>query len=543
LSLDKEQLEAVMDIEGPSVIYAGPGSGKSRCLAYRVCNLIDQGVADESIMAVTFTNKAVDVIDSRLKTILGRNHGCVVGTFHSIAARILRRYGDLIGLPQNFTIYDSGESFKLLTEINGALAGKALESLQKSSNTMTPFDPEVMEVCDEFRRRMKLHKAVDFNGLVSEANKLLSRHDITALLGIDYIMVDEAHDMNPAQMEFLRLMRTENVCLIGDINQSIYAFRDATPGIMGSFLGSNPGRTHYLKNNYRSGEGIVNISDKLIANNASNIQVSHIPADNSESKIKKISFGTSEEEAEYIGASIKRLGKSTAVLFRVHGIEFEIIEKLASLGIEYKTASGTSLIKTTDFLDTSAYMRLLYNPYDYMAFIRAVSSGANGIGKITIPEVANVMAQGYSVFEVKHPRMVKFQESLAKIANLPWVDQIHDVLKLLRSKNNLVYLQTHLLGYTSLHEFVESNSAPDSDCVSLMTIHQSKGMEFDNVFVIGLEDGMLPHYRAMDMEEERRLLYVAMTRAAKSLHLSYVTSRRVYGREIMNKRSRFLDEI
>ena len=644
-SLNPQQKEAVLYNNGPSLVIAGAGSGKTRVLTYKVAYLLDLGLPPESILALTFTNKAAAEMKQRIARMVGYNKskGLAMGTFHSIFARILRSEAGYLSLTPSFTIYDTDDSKSLVKAvmkdmgIDTKQAEKqytpsfVLSRISAAKNSvMFPKDyivsdfalqdkrrdmPRVGEIYTEYMRRLRAANAVDFDDLLlltyvlfRDNEEILQKYRER----FQFILVDEYQDTNTLQYYIVRMLAAQHhrVCVVGDDAQSIYAFRGAKIGNILNFCNNFPeARTFKLERNYRSTKNIVSAAGSLIKKNRGQLPKNVYSEKEDGEKVKIIETRSDDEEARMIAGKIRDMGNrgasydDFAILYRTNSQSRKLEDALRSLSVPYEIYGGTSFYQRKEVKDILAYLRLIANHADDEAFRRIINVPARGIGNVTMTRIAESARNnntslfdtasapdkyGLEVSPAAKTKLVAFTGMIGKYSGM--TDNMN-ALEIARELVNELDLNltdekygiltpdecsrleniSELLG--SIGEFCESRQsegeeasltgflslavlATDQDTkkededkpkVALMTIHAAKGLEFPNVFVAGMEDGLFPGPMSLadneSIEEERRLLYVAMTRAGNLCVLSYADERFLYGQLRMNKPSRFLDDI
>ena len=644
-SLNPQQKEAVLYNNGPSLVIAGAGSGKTRVLTYKVAYLLDLGLPPENILALTFTNKAAAEMKQRIARMVGYNKskGLAMGTFHSIFARILRSEAGYLSLTPSFTIYDTDDSKSLVKAvmkdmgIDTKQAEKqytpsfVLSRISAAKNSvMFPKDyivsdfalqdrrrdmPRVGEIYTEYMRRLRAANAVDFDDLLlltyvlfRDNEEILQKYRER----FQFILVDEYQDTNTLQYYIVRMLAAQHhrVCVVGDDAQSIYAFRGAKIGNILNFCNNFPeAKTFKLERNYRSTKNIVSAAGSLIKKNRGQLPKNVYSEKEDGEKVKIIETRSDDEEARMIAGKIKDMGNrgasydDFAILYRTNSQSRKLEDALRSLSVPYEIYGGTSFYQRKEVKDVLAYLRLIANHADDEAFRRIINVPARGIGNVTMTRIAESARNnntslfdtasapdkyGLEVSPAAKTKLVAFTGMIGKYSGM--TDNMN-ALEIARELVNELDLNltdekygiltpdecsrleniSELLG--SIGEFCESRQsegeeasltgflslavlATDQDTkkededkpkVALMTIHAAKGLEFPNVFVAGMEDGLFPGPMSLadneSIEEERRLLYVAMTRAGNLCVLSYADERFLYGQLRMNKPSRFLDDI
>ena len=638
--LNDAQLEPTLQKDGPMIIIAGAGSGKTRVLTFRIAYLMSQGVDSFNILALTFTNKAAKEMKERIATIVGSSEAknLWMGTFHSVFARILRSEADKLGYPSNFTIYDTQDSDRLVGAIIKEMnldkeiykpkqIRSRISSYKNSLITVRAYfqNPELIEA-DAMARRPRLGDiykeyvnrcfkagAMDFDDLLLKTNELLTRFPEVLMKyqnRFNYILVDEYQDTNHSQYLIVRALsdRFQNICVVGDDAQSIYAFRGANINNILNFQKDyDDVKVFRLEQNYRSTKNIVNAANSIIEKNQTKLDKVVWTANDEGAKIKVHRSLTDGDEGRYVASTIfeekmnKQLKNSDfAILYRTNSQSRAIEDALRKRDIPYRIYGGTSFYQRKEIKDVLSYLRLVVNPADEEALVRIINFPPRGIGQTTIDKLV-VAANGYnrSIFEVlKNIDKVeiginsgtksKLQDFVTLIESYQVMNQTADVFELaeyvtrtsglinefkkdgtpegvtrmenieelLNGMKDFVEGQKEIADTTgSLAEFLEDVALAtdldadkgDANHVALMTIHLAKGLEFPNVFIVGLEEDLFPSAMSMntrsELEEERRLFYVALTRAEKQAYLTYALSRYRWGKLVDSEPSRFIDEI
>jgi DNA helicase II / ATP-dependent DNA helicase PcrA len=626
--LNAQQREAVLTTEGPLLVLAGAGTGKTRVITYRVAHLIERGVPGSAILAVTFTNKAASVMKERISDLLrstGRDASDVwVSTFHSFCARLIRRESQHLGLPRDFAIYDDDDQTaavkRALAQLDlstddypprsiraqisyaknhGLTAGEMAVAAAEARDDARKQAAEVFRVYNEILRKAA---ALDFDDLLLRAVELLREHaDVRAAWNarFHYLMVDEFQDTNRSQEELVRLLAgtRKNVCVVGDEDQSIYAWRGARAGNLKRFTADFPdAKLIRLEENYRSTQTILDAAAAVVKNNSDRLG-KHLQATlGAGARLKFFEAPDSAAEAEFICGQLSTLVRSepdarVAVLYRTGAQSRSFEEVLRRLGIRYRVVGGFSFYERAEVRNALAYVRLIFHPEDDVALLRVLNVPPRGIGAVTVAALESraketaqslwsVLSSGEFLTGKKFSGALrsfcKLIEDLQKDCQdmqptqliervlggtgyLDWVEQ-QDNLEHTSRAENLREVANAMAEATEQGQTLEdvldqaalasdSDQYDDTIPVSLMTLHSAKGLEFDGVFLAGLEEGLLPHGRALgssaEVEEERRLFYVGMTRAKQSLVLSRAVYRRTYGEERLRAAlpSRFLAEI
>ena len=626
--LNPQQRLAVETTEGPVLILAGAGTGKTRAITFRMANLIAKGVPAESILAVTFTNKAAEEMRNRVSSLLLRAGVPPaqpwLSTFHSLCARLLRREAAAAGLPRDFAIYDDDDQL--------AAVKLAMARLQIEDDSLTPrnilsrisyaknhgqtagqlraeaFDQNGRRIADIFAGYEKLlhdSKALDFDDLLLRSARLLRESTATRekwQSRFQYIHVDEYQDTNRVQYELMRLLTgpKQNVCVVGDEDQSIYRWRGADVSILLSFAKDFPAaRIVKLERNYRSTQNILDAAGAVVANNPERLGKSLSAEKGSGGNLKYFEGRDAQAEAEFVAGELERIlnddsDQTCAVEYRTNFQSRAFEEVFRRRGLRYKLVGGFSFYNRAEVKDALAYVRLAMHPEDDISLLRVLNLPPRGIGKTTVDAiresarvdgtplwtaiekfVSGASAGGRAVTPLRafQELIRKLQDALA--AKEP-ADFLHVVLEesgymdMLKDRNtpedvarmeNLEELtravaESMEAGETFTDFLDAAALVSDADQfegkpgVTLITLHSTKGLEFDHVFLTGMEEGICPHSRAIDedkgIEEERRLVYVGMTRARQSLMLTRAVYRRIFGNEQQLRASlpsRFLAEI
>ena len=639
-NLNESQKAAVLHKEGAMIIIAGAGSGKTRVLTYRIAHLMNQNVDPFNILALTFTNKAAREMKNRIATVVGVSEAknLWMGTFHSVFARILRSEADRLGFPSNFTIYDTQDSVRLLSSILKEMqldkdrykpkqVLSRISSFKNSLITVKAYynDPDLLEA-DKMAQRPEMGKiyqayvdrcfkagAMDFDDLLLRTNELLTRFPVVLAKYQDrfkYILVDEYQDTNHSQYLIVKALadRFQNICVVGDDSQSIYAFRGANiQNIMNFQRDYDNVAIFKLEQNYRSTKNLVEAANSVIEKNKTKLD-KQIWTENSEgSKIKVMRTVTEVNEGRFIANSIfdnamnlQMKNSDFAILYRTNAQSRAIEDALREKNIDYVIYGGLSFYQRKEIKDTLAYLRLLVNPTDEEALKRIINYPARGIGDTTIDKLS-VAANHYkiSIFELmmnlstfdmnlnsgtkrkllnfvtmmQHFQIESQTKNAFEIAEFvvqkthliqdlesegtpEGVSRVENIQELLNAIKNFTDEQREKEEDDSLAFFLEDaalasdldkKAKDDKPCVSLMTIHLAKGLEFPFVYVVGLEENLFPSAMSMntrsELEEERRLFYVALTRAEKQAYLSYAQTRYRWGKLVDCEPSRFLEEI
>jgi DNA helicase-2/ATP-dependent DNA helicase PcrA len=617
--LTASQKKAVLHKDGALLVLAGPGSGKTRVITSRIAMLIDSGVRPWNICAITFTNKAAEEMRNRVEA--SGNRGAFISTFHSLCVWVLRHYAEQAGIKPNFTIYDSGDQLRCMKE---AVANSQVDATQFSPARMLEFvsklknnleDSEsfkaaafdyfgktAAKVYSAYQQILAKNNGLDFDDLLVKTALLLRNNpEVRTELSnrFKYLLIDEYQDTNHAQYQIARLLAQAhgNICVTGDPDQSIYRWRGADIGNILAFEKDWPSATVVkLEENFRSSGNILKHADKLIASNTRRKAKVLIPTRPSGAEVEIVDAEDENAEAQLIAGRVEKLiaeGKDPgeiAVFYRVNSMSRPIEEAFIRARIPYQVVRGVEFYARREIQDLLSYMKLIVNPADDLAFVRAIGTHSRGIGKTSVDKLVEFARRNAmslldaaeqagrldSVSGSTRTRMVefagmirKFQDEVAGEAAVLMdivfaetgyaehlkkegeQDPIDNVNELINSAAEydrsaekpslLEYLQSIAL-YSDTDAYQAGSSR-----ASLMTMHAAKGLEFDNVFIIGLENGILPHERSLaspeDMEEERRLFFVGITRARDALTVTYARHRVLRGQFLRCMPSQFLYEI
>ena len=635
-NLNPPQMQAVLHTDGPVMIIAGAGSGKTRVLTFRIANIVHKGVDPFNILALTFTNKAAKEMRNRIEKLVGGNaRNLWMGTFHSVFARILRQEAERIGYPSNFTIYDSDDSKSLikaiLKEMNiddkmykpNLVLGRISMAKNNLITAKDYFQNEELINQDKASNRGKFADiyltyttrcfkagAMDFDDILVNTHMIFKHHaDILNKWQhkFKYILVDEYQDTNHVQYMITKKLAavTQNICVVGDDAQSIYAFRGANIQNILNFERDYPDvSTYKLEQNYRSTQIIVNAASSVIKNNKKQLEKKVWTANEEGDKIKVTRNASENDEgkrvAEYIFEDKQNEhlpNKAFAILYRTNAQSRAMEEALRRQGIDYRIYGGTSFYQRKEVKDLLSYLRFVINPNDEEALKRIINYPARGIGDTSLnrliylsgqqniglweviknirsfPEIGNggpkienfgMMIQGFigmtettNAFDMAThvAKQTGLMRTLFEDKSVEGISRYENITELLNGIQEFVEddesekdkTLANFLEEVALYTDDQKDKDPNRDCISLMTIHASKGLEFPVVHLIGMEENLFPSQMALmnrqELEEERRLFYVALTRAEKKLYLSFATSRFKYGSLIPCEPSRFIDEI
>ena len=641
--LNEPQLEAVTTLQGPLMVLAGAGSGKTRVLTMRIAHLITNGVDPFNILSLTFTNKAAKEMKERIAKLVGDSNArsLWMGTFHSVFARILRSEGHHLGYPSNFTIYDMQDALNVMKKVIKDMnidsdvykAKKVLSRISQYKNNLITVNayfnnPELMEADEKANMKHigNIYKkyveacfkngAMDFDDLLLKTNELLTRFPEVLAKYQDrfrYILVDEYQDTNHSQYLIVKALASkfENICVVGDDAQSIYSFRGANIHNILNFKKDYPdAMTVSLEQNYRSTQNIVDAANVVISKNLQQFKKNVFSENEVGEKIKIYRSLSDADEANFVSANIYELHNTQqrhfsdfAILYRTNSQTRAFEDALRKKNIPYKVYGGLSFYQRKEVKDLVAYLRILVNENDSEALSRIINYPARGIGETTqnklvvfadsqnvpvaqvldnlgfyAPQLGlnngiltklgdfwamikafQVMLKTDNVYDVamevaKRSGLIKF---LKEDATPEGISRVENIQELLNSMQGFIDEQTQIEdGDPSLSNFMENialssdtqnDKDNDKDKVSLMTIHLSKGLEFPVVHLVGLEENLFPSFMSSstreELEEERRLFYVALTRAEKQVFFTYAVSRFQWGKITDAEPSRFLSEI
>ncbi|ADJ26202.1 UvrD/REP helicase [Dehalogenimonas lykanthroporepellens BL-DC-9] len=627
--LNTAQRQAVEAIEGPVLIVAGPGSGKTRVITYRIAYLIKEvGIAPHRIMAVTFTNKAAREMKERLEKLApGSVKDITMGTFHAICAGILRKEGQAIGIAREFVIFDADDQEKLLKRsaeeigvdpkkfplktISGAIS-KAKSGMQTPEmfreKAHSYLEEIVGRMYEQYEKMLRANNALDFDDLLLKTVFLFQRRpEILKRYQERYvhIMVDEFQDTNLVQYELVKLLagHYRNIAVVGDPDQSIYSWRAADLRNVFNFEKDFPDRSvHYLEQNYRSTSKILEAASGIIAHNQKRKDIKLWTENGSGEPLCILEAYNEQEEAQMVVREAEKLSASgqyklsdMAVLYRTNAQSRVLEEYFIRYGVPYKLVAGTRFYERREVKDLIAYFRLIHNPADSVSLMRIINVPARGLGDKSIADLQNwARGQGLSLFEAlaasagegeKPPlsaraigafaSFYRMVESFIQAAAEKSLTELFD--EILERTGYRAFLeaqpdgQERMENIAELHTVAEQFAAlPPGEALSpflesvslvsdidnldeteggvtLITLHQAKGLEFPVVFIVGLEERVLPHFRSLDdpaqMEEERRLCYVGVTRARERLYLLRAFRRNLMGGSMLNDPSRFLEAI
>jgi DNA helicase-2/ATP-dependent DNA helicase PcrA len=609
--LNKEQQEAVIHKEGPVLVMAGAGSGKTKVLTTRIAYLIEDNVPDYNILAITFTNKAAAEMRSRVNMLIGDVRS-FIGTFHSLGLRIIRENHDYFNLPNNFTIIDSEDTNTIIKRIlkdmnldskayspsyvrnrisfikNQMLSDRELDKLFN-----TPIDKIVVEVYHKYNQKLISSASVDFDDLLLFPVNLFNLHPEILEHYQDkykYILIDEYQDTNPVQYKLSVMLsaKYKNIFVVGDMNQSIYAFRQADYRNITNFEHDFKNCTVIkLEHNYRSTNNILEAANEVISHNKERKDLKLFSDKGAGVKIKYLRSYDEKHEVALVIDEIHNLlnegynPSDIAILYRTNAQSRVIEDVFLAKGIPYKVFGSYYFYNRKEIKDLISYLRLIYNPHDEISLRRVINTPKRGIGDGAIIDIEDRSKNNnISMFDaLESKKELEFKEIIlnliTKADSLSLTELIDAVLEdsgmkreLEASKSledeirleNLMEFKSitasfeERTGSVNLGDFLEeisliadiSNHTEDGNVVTMMTLHSAKGLEFKIVFLVGMEEGIFPHNMSLmenNLEEERRLCYVGITRAKERLYLTNAKRRMLYGKDSMNLPSRFISEI
>jgi len=611
--LNKEQREAVMHIDGPMLVLAGAGSGKTRVLTNRIAYLIENGVEPFNILAITFTNKAAKEMKERVSKLIGAQASSIqISTFHSLGLRLLKENYSKLGYKSNFVILDSDDTLtvvkKIMKEMNlnpkfynareirNKISSAKNELMSPSEFSKVEFDQNIIKVFEKYNKKLVINNSVDFDDLLLLPIKLFKEYPDTLRYYQDkykYVLIDEYQDTNEAQYIFSKMLcnNHKNIFVVGDNDQAIYAFRGANfKNILNFEKDYANCKVILLEENYRSTQNILDAANSVIKHNKQRKDKNLWCNNDVGSKVKYVKTDSDKDECTYVSKTIKELRdngvnyEDMAILYRTNAQSRLIEEEMLKNGIPYKIVGSFYFYNRKEIKDLLCYLRMINNPDDDVSLLRVINTPKRGIGDKTLENLGNIAdINGTSLFEaIDSGKELKFKELILsmkdKCENATLTEMVDIVLnesglkedlasdKSLESEIRLENLEEFKsitksyeeeYGVISLTDFLNeislvsdvSEHQDGNNKVNLMTIHAVKGLEFDNVFVIGMEEGIFPHYNSINegtlaaIEEERRLCYVAITRAKKNLWMLNAKRRMLFGNAQANMPSRFMDEI
>ncbi len=625
--LNDKQKEAVLSTEGPCLVIAGAGSGKTKVLTHKIAYLMqEKNVKPWSILAITFTNKAANEMKERVENLVGDvAKDMWIGTFHSICVRILRRYIDRIGFTSSFIIFDSSDQrtlvkqcLKQLNVDDKMLNDRAvLSEISNAKNEMLEPDAyklrtnnemrkeTIAKVYELYQKRLRENNAIDFDDIINYTIRILSENpDVLEYYSnkFEYVLVDEYQDTNKAQFTLVSILaaRHGNITVVGDNDQGIYSFRGADITNILNFEKDFPGtKIIKLEQNYRCTQNILDAANAVIKHNETKYE-KKLWTENGKGGMITVFRGNDEyDEANFVVENINRLRREEymtyndfAVLYRMNSQSRSIEDILRRENVPYKIIGGLKFYERKEIKDTIAYLRLIQNPSDNLSLTRIINEPKRGIGKTSLDNVQQIAVQSETsmydvikradefglnrVFVNSREFVSQIEELRAKKDNIKISDLIKETLNktgytkalededTTEAETRLENIEEFLtvamefeeqMAENSLEEFLEGitlssdldNADDQEDSVTLMTLHSAKGLEFPVVFLVGMEEGIFPGYKSIgepkELEEERRLCYVGITRAKQNLFISCARQRTIFGSTSCNQVSRFVKEI
>ena len=625
--LNEKQYEAVVQTDGPCLVIAGAGSGKTKVLTHKIAYLIDEkDVKPWDILAITFTNKAANEMKERVTNLVGEiANDMWIGTFHSICVKILRKFIDRIGFETSFVIFDTSDQKTLMKQILKAqnvddklfsdksvlyeisnAKNEMLEPAEYAIKHKGDFRKEqIAELYKIYQKKLKENNAIDFDDIINFTIKILTENpDILEYYSnkFKYVLVDEYQDTNKSQFTLVTLLASKfgNITVVGDNDQGIYSFRGADISNILNFEKDFPGtRIIKLEQNYRCTGNILNAANAVIKNNETKYE-KVLWTKNDEGNLPKVYRGSDEyDEANYIVEQIHSLKRQEyykysdfAILYRMNTQSRSIEDILRREDIPYKIVGGLKFYERKEIKDLIAYLRLIQNTADNLSLTRIINEPKRGVGKTSLDKIAEISdAEGVSMFEIiknadkyglgrVYANTREFVQTIEDLRNKKDNMKISDLVKhtlndsgytkalelenTVEAENRIANLEEFLTvaiefedesADSNLGDFLEGMALSSDldgmeeteDSVTLMTLHSAKGLEFPVVFLVGMEEGIFPGYKSIDepkeLEEERRLCYVGITRAKENLYLTCARQRTIYGSTSCNNVSRFLKEI
>ncbi len=613
--LNDRQKEAVLYNDGPLLIIAGAGAGKTKTLTTKIAYLIEnENVDPRSILAITFTNKAAKEMKDRLYLIIGDvSKKIQVSTFHSFGLKLLRENYSILGFDRNFVIMDSDDSLtvvkKILKDLNydskvynprairnkiSSCKNELMSPKKYEHYAVSEYDKVVYQVYEKYEDKLHRNNSVDFDDLLLLPIKLFTEYEDIKERYQDlyqYMLIDEYQDTNQAQYILTKLIseKSRKITCVGDDSQSIYSFRGANyKNILNFEKDYKDAKTILLEENYRSTSNILDAANQVIKNNKQRKDKNLWTARGIGEKIKYYRSYNEKDEAQYVIRKVKELVnrgieyKDIAVLYRTNAQSRVMEEEMLKENLPYKVIGSLYFYSRKEIKDLIAYLRIIYNSKDNVSLLRVINTPKRGIGLKTIDNLTEKADQNNSsIYEaISSGKELEFKKTIEKLKELSNeltlteliekvleatglkkeledektleseirlenLEEFKSITKSFEAREGLISLEDFLLEISLISDVEEYKNDPNR--ISLMTIHSVKGLEFDHVFVIGMEEGIFPHMNSLiensDLEEERRLCYVAITRAKDDLHLVNARHRTLFGREQVNPPSRFINEI
>lgn len=613
--LNEFQKEAVLYNDGPLLILAGAGSGKTRVLTTKIAYLIEEmNVHPYNILAITFTNKAAKEMKERIDGLIGeRSRGIQVSTFHSFGLKILRENCEALGYDHNFVIMDSDDSLtvvkKILKELDydpkmynprairnkiSSCKNEMMMPIEYERYAVSEYEKVVLKVYEKYEDKLHRNNSVDFDDLLILPIILFKKNPEILEKYQDrfkYILIDEYQDTNEAQYILSKMIgaKYRNICCVGDNDQSIYSFRGANyKNILNFEKDYKDAKTILLEENYRSTKNILNAANCVIKNNKSRKEKNLWTSNDDGEKIKYYRAYNERDEAQYVIRKIKELSvrntsyQDIAILYRTNAQSRILEEEMLKENIPYRVVGSFYFYSRKEIKDLIAYLRLIHNTKDNVSLTRVINTPKRGIGLKSIENLTRIAdSQNISMYDaISTGKELAFKEIIEKLRKLSneltlteLIDKVLDatgmkkelesentlesevrlenleefksITKSFEEREGLISLEDFLLEISLISDVEEYKD--DLNRVSLMTVHSVKGLEFDHVFVVGMEEGIFPHMNSLmensELEEERRLCYVAITRAKKCLHIVNTRRRTLFGKDQINPPSRFIGEI
>ena len=614
-NLNDKQKEAVLYNDGPLLIIAGAGAGKTKTLTTKIAYFIEEGLATPyNILAITFTNKAAKEMRDRLYLLIGDEaRKLQVSTFHSFGLKLLRENYELLGYDRNFVIMDSDDSLtvvkKIIKDLNydpkiynpkairnkiSSCKNELISAQAYERYAVSDYEQVIQKVYEKYEQKLKTNNSVDFDDLLILPIKLFKEHSeiLEKYQGLyKYVLIDEYQDTNEAQYILTKMISEKNrkITCVGDDSQSIYSFRGANyKNILNFEKDYKDAKTILLEQNYRSTGNILDAANQVIKNNRDRKDKNLWTNKGQGDKIKYYRAYNERDEAQYIIRKIKELVnrnteyKDIAILYRTNAQSRVVEEEMLKENLPYRVIGSFYFYSRKEIKDLIAYLRLIHNSKDNISLLRVINTPKRGIGLKTIENLTiKADSEGISIYDaIASGKELEFKNTIEKLKNIAedltlteLIDKVLDasgmkkeleseqtlesevrlenleefksITKAFEEKEGLISLEDFLLEISLVSDVEEYKDDPNR--ISLMTVHSVKGLEFDHVFVIGMEEGLFPHMNSlmenMALEEERRLCYVAITRAKDDLHLVNARRRTLFGKEQVNPVSRFISEI
>ena len=613
-NLNKEQKEAVLHKDGPLLILAGAGSGKTRVLTMKVAYLIENGVEPSNILAITFTNKAAKEMKERIYKLVGRMaYESQISTFHSFGLKIIKENYNLLGYEKNFTILDSDDTLSLIKKImkdmnrdpkqlnpkyvKNVISGaknELINAIQYENYISIESEKIIGKIYRKYESDLIKNNSVDFDDLLTLPIKLFNEYPQVLKVYQErykYILIDEYQDTNEAQYTLTKMIsaKYKNICVVGDNDQSVYSFRGANyKNILNFENDYKNAKVIMLEQNYRSTKTILKAANSVIKHNELR-KDKNLWCENEDGK-KIIYYRAYDErhEASYAISEIKKLlnegelEKDIVIIYRTNAQSRVLEEEFLKSGIPYRIVGSFFFYNRKEIKDLIAYLKIIYNEKDDVNLMRVINVPKRGIGPKSINNLSNKASiEGISIFEaIESGKELEFKKIIEELKNdsenstltelidkilektgmkkeleseksieadirLENLEEFKSITKNFEEQEGLVSLEDFLNEISLVSDIEEHKDNPNR--ITLMTIHSAKGLEFNNVFIVGMEESIFPHINSsfdkQDLEEERRLCYVAITRAKKRLYLVNAKRRRLFGRDSMNPPSRFINEI